>query len=77
MKHLSFLYLFVLAACTTTTSSLYENEKNLVGSWIKSVNNGQVQGMYMEFHEDRTGIFGPVININGKVGMAPYMSLLC
>lgn len=76
MKHISVCYLLVLVACTTSTSPLQENEKNLVGSWMESVNNGQVQGMYMEFHEDRTGVFGPVININGKVGIAPYMSLL-
>ena len=76
MKYLSFFYLLVLASCTTSTSPLHEIEKHLVGSWKKPVNNGQMQGMYMEFHEDRTGVFGPVININDKVGMAPYMSLL-
>jgi hypothetical protein len=76
MKLISVFYLLVLVACTTSTSPLQENEKHLVGSWMKSVNNGQLQGMYMEFHEDRTGVFGPVININGKVGMAPYVSLL-
>ncbi len=76
MKYFSFFYLPVLIACTTNTSPLLENERNLVGNWIKPVNNGQVQGFYMEFHEDRTGVFGTVININGKVGMTPYMSLL-
>ncbi len=76
MKRISFFYLLVLVSCTEGTSALCENEKHLVGSWMKSVNNGQVQGIYMEFHEDRTGVFGPVININDKVGMAPYMSLL-
>lgn len=76
MKRLSILYVLILIACTTSTSPLQENEKNLVGSWMKSVNNGPVRGMYMELHEDRTGIFGPVMNINDKVGMAPYMSLL-
>jgi hypothetical protein len=76
MKHLSFFSLLVLVACTTTSSPLRENEKNLVGNWMEPVNNGQVRGFYMEFHEDRTGFFGPVININHKVGMAPYMSLL-
>lgn len=70
------LFLLVLVACTTSTSTLHENEKNLVGNWMKTVNNGQVQGMYMEFQEDRTGVFGPVINVNGKVGIGPYMSLL-
>lgn len=30
----------------------------------------------MEFHEDRTGVFGPIINVKGKVGMEPYLSLL-
>ncbi|MBL3657242.1 hypothetical protein [Fulvivirga sediminis] len=40
------------------------------------MNNRQMHGMYMEFHEDRTGVYGPVINFNNKVGMAPYMSLL-
>nr|WKN39802.1 hypothetical protein K4G66_13990 [Tunicatimonas sp. TK19036] len=43
---------------------------------MKPVNNGQVRGWYMEFHEDRTGVFGPVISVDNKVGMAPYMSLL-
>jgi hypothetical protein len=76
MKHLSFFCLLVLVACTTSTSPLRDNEKKLVGNWMKPVNNGRVQGLYMEFHEDRTGVFGPVININDKVGMAPYMSLL-
>lgn len=76
MKHSFYLYLLILLGCTTTTSTLQEKEKSLVGNWIKPVNNGQVQGFYMEFHEDRTGVFGPVININDKVGMAPYMSLL-
>jgi hypothetical protein len=76
MKHLSFFWLLLLLACTTTTSQLYENEKMLVGNWIQPVNNGQVQGFYMEFHEDRTGLFGPVININGKVGLPPYLPLL-
>lgn len=76
MKHFSFFYLLVLVACTTSTSPLQENEKNLVGNWMKPVNNGPMQRFYMEFHKDRTGVFGPVININDKVGMAPYMSLL-
>ena len=76
MKYLPFFYLLGIVACTTSTSPLLDNERNLVGNWIKPVNNGQVQGFYMEFHEDRTGVFGPVIDINGKVGMAPYMSLL-
>jgi hypothetical protein len=30
----------------------------------------------MEFHEDRTGVFGPAINVQGKVGIEPYMQLL-
>lgn len=76
MKYLPFFYLLGIVACTTSTSPLLDNERNLVGNWIKPVNNGQMQGFYMEFHEDRTGVFGPVIDINGKVGMAPYMSLL-
>jgi hypothetical protein len=76
MKHFSFFYLLVLIACTTSTSPLHENEKNLVGNWMKPVNNGQVQGLYMEFHQDRTGLFGSVININGKVGMPLYMTLM-
>ena len=33
------------------------------------MNNGQMQGWYMEFHEDRTGVFGPAINVKGKVGL--------
>lgn len=40
------------------------------------MNNGPVQGIYMEFHDDRTGVFGAVINVDGKVGIEPYMSLL-
>lgn len=43
---------------------------------MKPVDNGAVQGSYMEFHEDRTGIFGPIINVKGKVGMEPYLSFL-
>lgn len=35
-----------------------------------------VQGWYMEFHEDRTGVFGPAINVHGKVGIEPYLSFL-
>ena len=27
-------------------------------------------------HEDRTGVFGPVSNVHGKVGIEPYMSFL-
>lgn len=76
MKHLTCLLLLVLVACTKNTSPLNENEKNLVGNWMKPVSNGQMQGLYMEFHKDRTGVFGPIITVNGKVGMAPYMSLL-
>ena len=76
MKHISFFCLLILVACTTSTSPLQENEKNIVGSWMKPVNNGQVKGFYMEFHEDRTGVFGPVFDNNDKVGLAPYMSLL-
>ena len=76
MKYIYFIYLLGIVACTTNKSSLIEDERDLVGNWIKPVNNGQVQGFYMEFHKDRTGVFGPVIDINGKLGMAPYMSLL-
>ena len=76
MNHLSFFWSLVLIACTTSTSSLRENEKILVGNWMKQTNNRQVQGLYMEFNEDRTGVVGPVINIDDKIGIAPYMSLL-
>ncbi len=75
MKH--FFYLLIIVGCTTTTtSSLQEKEKSLVGNWKKPVENGQAQGWYMEFHEDRTGVFGPAINVHGKVGIEPYMSFL-
>ena len=76
MKHISYLYLLILVSCTTTTSSLQEEEKKLVGNWKEPVDNGAVQGSYMEFHEDRTGVFGPIINVKGKVGIAPYISFL-
>ena len=77
MKHFLYLYLLILTGCTiTTTSSPQGKEKNLVGYWKKAGDNGQVQGWYMEFHEDRTGVFGPAINIHGKVGIEPYMSFL-
>jgi hypothetical protein len=75
-KHVYCLYLLVLAGCTTNTSSLQERETSLVGNWKRPVDNGQVQGWYMEFHEDRTGVFGPAINIGGKEGITPYMSFL-
>ena len=76
VKHRFFLYWFVLVGCTTTESSFQEKEKSLVGNWKKSVDNGQVKGWYMEFHEDRTGVFGPAINVHGKVGIEPFMSFL-
>jgi len=76
MKHIFYLYFLILVGCTTTTSSLQEKEKSLVGNWKKPVDNGQVQGWYMEFHEDRTGVFGSAINVQGKVGIEPYMSFL-
>ena len=75
IKIFPFLFLLTLVACHTSTSPLKENEIKLVGNWMKPVNNGQVQGFYMEFHEDRTGVLGPVIKINDKMGVAPYMSL--
>lgn len=75
-KHLFVFCLLVIVACTASTPPIRENEKKLVGNWIKPVNNGPMEGMYMEFHEDRTGFFGLVVNIKGKVGMAPYMSML-
>jgi hypothetical protein len=62
-------YLFVFFNCTSTTSSLEQKEKGLVGNWSMPVDNGQLQGWYMEFHEDRTGIFGPAINVEGKIGL--------
>lgn len=74
VKHLFYIYLLVIAGCTTTT--LQEKEKRLVGNWKKRAANGQVQGWYMEFHEDRTGVFGPAIDVQGKVGIEPYMSFL-
>ncbi|MBK6266954.1 hypothetical protein JKA74_18060 [Marivirga sp. S37H4] len=76
VKYFFYLYLLMLVGCTTTTSPLQEKEKSLVGNWKKPVDNGQVQGWYMEFHEDRTGVFGPAINVHGKVGIEPYMSFL-
>jgi hypothetical protein len=76
VNHLVYLYLLVLAGCTKTTSSLQEKEQSLVGNWKKPVNNGQVTGWYMEFHEDRTGVFGPAMNVQGKEGIEPYMSFL-
>jgi hypothetical protein len=76
VKHLYYLYVLILLGCTTTTSSLQEKEKSLVGNWKKPVDNGPVQGWYMEFHEDRTGVFGPAINVQGKVGIEAYMSFL-
>jgi uncharacterized protein YcfL len=44
VKHLFYLYLLILVGCTTTTSSLQEKEKSLVGNWKKPVDNGPVQG---------------------------------
>lgn len=76
MKHNFYLYLLILTSCTTTISSLEEKEKILVGNWMKPVDNGLVQGWYMEFHEDRTGVFGPAINVPGKLGIELYMSFL-
>ncbi len=76
MKQLSLICLLLLTGCSEKTSLLHENEKALVGNWKKNANNGQVQGWYMEFHEDRTGIFGPVIKVNGKTGLAPYLSMM-
>lgn len=73
VKHLFFL---MLLGCTTTTTSLQEKEASLVGNWIAPVDNGQVQGMYMEFNDDRTGVIGPAINFNGEVGILPIMSFL-
>lgn len=43
---------------------------------MKASSNGPVVGSYMEFHEDRTGFFGPAINIGGKVGIGPGMGLI-
>ncbi|MFN7495258.1 MAG: hypothetical protein ACK5RG_20235 [Cyclobacteriaceae bacterium] len=42
MKHFFFLCVLLLLGCTT--SSLEENEKRLVGNWLKSINDEQVQG---------------------------------
>jgi hypothetical protein len=76
VKYLFYLYLLILVGCTTTTSALQEEEKKLVGNWKKQVDNGLVQGWYMEFNDDRTGIFGPAITAQRKVGIEPYMSFL-
>jgi len=78
MKHLFYLYLMVLVGCTTTTtSSLQEKERRLVGYWKEpEEDNGPVKGWYMEFHEDRTGVFGPAMEVKGRVGLEPYMSFL-
>jgi hypothetical protein len=76
VKHLLYLHLLILVGCTTTTSSLQEKEKSLVGNWKKPVDNGLVQGWYLEFHEDRTGVFALAMNVQGKVGIDSYMSLL-
>ncbi len=75
-KHLFYLCLLVLAGCSATTSSLHEKEKIIVGNWQKPANNGPVKGWYMEFHEDRTGVFGPVFTVESKVGMMPVTSFL-
>ena len=75
VKHIFYLYLLILVSCTKSTS-LREEEKKLVGNWTEPVDNGAVQGSYMEFHEDRTGVFGPIINVKGKVGITPYISFL-
>ncbi|MCC5915974.1 MAG: hypothetical protein JJU02_01470 [Cryomorphaceae bacterium] len=76
MRQLSCLFLLMLLGCNTKTSSLQEKEKSLVGNWKKPVDNGQVQGWYMEFHNDRTGVFGLETNVNGKVGIRPNVSFL-
>jgi hypothetical protein len=74
MKHLFFLCLLLLVGCAT--SSLEEKEKRLVGNWRSPDVDEQIKGMYMELHEDRTGVWGPAIKVKGEVGLLPYMSML-
>lgn len=69
-----FLILLLLSSCST--SSLDQNEKRLVGNWLKPINDEQVQGAYMELKEDRTGVWGPAIKVDGEVGLSPYISML-
>ncbi len=78
MKYLSLIAVLFLIACSESPDGLElpENEKQLIGNWFYSNKNGQVQGYYMEFHNDRTGVFGPVININGKKELTTYTTLL-
>jgi hypothetical protein len=61
---------------TLGTEPLSNTERILVGNWWKKVNNGQIKGFYMEFHEGRTGIFGPVIDVNNKLGIFYYTTFL-
>ncbi len=75
IKTFFYLFLLVMVSCQTSTSPIHENEKTLVGSWMKPVNNGQVQGLYMEFREDRTGVLGTVLKVNDNLELPPYMSL--
>ena len=70
------LCLLAWAGCTITSSSLQEKEKGLVGNWLKPDNGDSGAGWYMKFHDDRTGAFGLAVNIDGKLGMQPYMSMV-
>ncbi|MEM7162633.1 MAG: hypothetical protein AAF487_09375 [Bacteroidota bacterium] len=76
MKYTFLLSFIVLLSCTSNSSALQENESILVGTWLESADNGPVKGFYMEFHEDRTGILGPVIEIEGKTGLNKFTTLL-
>jgi hypothetical protein len=76
MRSIIYLFLLIIIGCTPTTTYLKQKERSLVGNWIELADNGLVQGWYMEFYEDRTGVFGPITNMQGKVGLEPYMSLL-
>ncbi|GAB3332173.1 hypothetical protein GCM10027429_11290 [Marivirga atlantica] len=78
-EYLFTLILLILSACSSSQSNyekLNQREKLLVGNWMRVIDNGQVQGWYLEFHEDRSGIFGPVMQADGKDVILPYMSLL-
>ncbi len=74
MKPLFFLSLLLLSSCTIST--LDEKEKRLVGNWLKPINDEQLQGAYMELHDDHTGVWGLAIKENGEVGLLTYMSML-
>ena len=72
MKNLYLFILLSLAACQQSTPQpLSENEQLLLGNWMNPVNNGALKGMYLEFHENRKGGMGAVLELEAEQGLLP------